>query len=227
MQIKYFFFLLFFASSCQTLDVRERAEFSEFQKAFFASEDQHDGFQYVEIFEGEEKKFSGDLEWIVEENQAYSFELLAPLGKVIAKGKSSKDALRLSESFGQSLTMRLDSDGFLYFQSHWIALKSEELAFFLKGGFPPTWLKEETYRVGDTRDQYYLPKGYRDITVDFFPEEKSSSYKGACAKITWNSFWLFKTSTIFLCFSTKKPKTSWINLDNKVKLKIKDIYEDE
>ena len=229
MSKNYIFIFLFLSSvACQTLDVREKASFTREQKSFFSECVKSDGYSYLEFYEKNDKKFGGDFEWIIYPDKTYSFEVLAPFGNSLIEGKKIKNKLFIrGSSFKENGDLAIDFDGFLHYKNHWIGLKSDELACFLKGKFSSDWLSQKSYFVGEGRKKFYFPMKDREIFIEFTKDSETNNFNKACCKISWKSFWIFKTSTIKICFEKTLPKVSSINFDDRFELIVKEIYEEE
>lgn len=217
----------FVFGACQTLDIRERTELSREQKNFFDKAEKDDGYSYLEFYQDGKKVFGGDFEWILQENGSYSFDVLAPFGNSLMTGLKKKESLVCHGSaFPKKLEMPIDFEDFLHYENHWIPLKSKELACFLRGYLSKEWLEKELFSVGSTGKKIYFSEGHRDVLVEFFSGKKTKSLKKVCAEISWQSFWIFKTSKIILCFSKEEPVSSSLNFDDRFELKTKELYED-
>lgn len=220
---KFFLFclFLFLGVSCQTLDIGEKARFTKKQKSYFSDCSIGDGYSFIELSLDGKPKFQGDFEWsLIEED--YFFEILSPFGDSLLKGAKKENLLFLGgKGLDRSFELKVDKEGYLHFKNHWIGLKSKELSCFLKRKFSSDWLSKESYFLGDSKENFYIKDGKRTIVLEF-----SKAKKKVCSEISWQSFWIFKTSGIKICFEDSDIKRSKLNIDQKIELKIKEIYKE-
>lgn len=226
--MKYNLLIVFLAlMGCQTFDRSRKASLSANQRAFFSSCNKGDGYSFAEFYLENKLYFKGDFEWLVSDENSYSFEVVSPLGQNLLWLKNDNNMIEIKDHRSKKgRIIKIDQDNFIHFNHYWTGLKSKEFACFLDKKLSSSWLSNpRVYSLNEENTKFYFDDGKRNIVVEFLMNEDKSIRK-VCTDISWNSFWIFKTSHIRMCFEKKDIDHSFLDFDKKFLLKIKEIYED-
>ena len=223
MLVKLFGFFLFFLAGCQTSFLERGANLSQKEKDFFSASGETGGFSFSRLLVDGKPRYKGDLEWSLAGSESFLLSILDPFGStllsveglsegLLVRGKGSEEIARYSG----------DQEGFLLVRGHQLGVKISEIRSFLQRKLHPDWLELSAFSdISDRR--FYFEDKKRKIQVDF-SYDKNNELEEVCAILSWSTFWIFKSSSVKMCFNEGEPKSSFLNFDDKLELKIQEIY---
>ena len=223
MLVKLFGILLFFLAGCQTGFLEKGASLSEREKDFFSVSDETGGFSFSHLLVNGKPRYKGDLEWSLEGSESFLLSILNPFGASLLSVEGFPEGLLVrGKGSGEIARYSADQEGFLLVRGHQLGVKIAEIQSFLQRKLHPDWLTLSAF--SDTSDlRFYFEDKKRKIQVNFSYDE-NKKLEEICATLSWSTFWIFKSSSVKMCFNEGEPKSSSLNFDDKLELKIQEIY---
>ena len=210
------FISFFLIVSCQCFDKGEKANYSLEQKKFFGACSIGDGYGVLEISDEGRHKFKGEFEWLASEG-TYEINILNPFGESLLTLQRKGNKLSLKNNPLKKVNLRVNDKGFLLFDDHWVGLRTDEIPCFLKGKIPAKWLdNKESYVMSPKKDKFYLEEEDRRIFLSF-SEDK------VCLDIHWNVFWIFRRTSVKICYFKDPLLGNTFLFDEKFLLKTKKL----
>jgi hypothetical protein len=216
--------LVFMSAACTTTGPYNPVTLPSDLSHHFVGCAKGDGALLMRVFQAQELKIRGEVEWLATNESEWQINLMSPLGESMVQIKRVKSALDISGMLSKGIPkVAIREDGYLEIDGHLVALRADELTCFFQNKLPQAWVPF-LYRISKKKGSVLrFADEVRNIRLHLIGGRQAPPKM--CAKIKWSQMLGLVRSELDLCFTDRDGKQqatlegledfslSWVSLD--------------
>ena len=173
----------------------------------------------MSVEKGGEFAFGSELDWLAQEEKAWTLEAYNSFGQTIGKVYANLElrslVVKMNHAQAKSITTH---EGKVFFDGHYTGVNLDEIPCLFMGKIPRSWKdKIYSFQMGAKVAALKVHDDDRDISISI--SELNGRKPSFCAFYSWSEYLGLLNHKFEYCFLGQSPSKSIIKLENGVSLK--------